>query len=297
VPTEVTLPYNGLSLDRAGGLRSDPDWVDRAGAHADARTVLLWRDACLVAGDRPVLRHPSEVDAGTRVLLGRDGEAGVFATDLSDVEETAAIAAAGASAVADIRRLFPDLTAQEAATLSYAKGLLHWHRNQRFCGACGGRTDSRDAGHLRVCTGCDKLLFPRIEPAVIVLVEAPGPPPRCLLARHRGAAEGSFSTLAGFVEIGECLEDAVRRELLEEAGVRVSSVRYQASQSWPFPAGLMVGFRATATSDAVAVDRDELAEARWFTRDEVVARLAAGQRRVDSIEDFLVGSWVRETGT
>lgn len=289
MPNEVTLPYNGLTLDRAGALRSDPEWVDKIRSRDDARTLAFWQDKCFVANDRPVLVPPTDLET---VFLGLDGEAGVFATDLSELYEATAAADVGAHEAVDIRRLFRELSAEQAAILAYAKGILHWQRNQRFCGACGSPTVSRHAGHLRVCTGCGKLLFPRIEPAVIVLVEAPGPERKCLLARHRGAAPGSFSTLAGFVEIGECLEDAVRRELFEEAGVTVDSVTYQASQAWPFPAGLMVGFRAVAASEDVNVDANELLEARWFTPAEVVELYRSGNSRTDSIEHFLVGSWL-----
>lgn len=248
--------------------------------------LAFWQDKCLVKGDRPVSLVTTERET---VFLGADGT-GVFVADLSDMDLADAIQEAGADAAVDIRVLFPDLDAQEAATLAYARGMLHWSRNQRFCGTCGGRTDAEQAGHVRRCDGCGKLHFPRIEPAVIMLVEAPDRR-RCLLARHRGAAEGAYSTLAGFLEIGESLEDAVRRELVEEAGVRVCEVGYQASQAWPFPSGLMVGFRAVATSDEVAVDHDELVEARWFTRAEV---RALGDGRRDSIESFLVGTWLNE---
>jgi NAD+ diphosphatase len=290
VLTEVTLPYNGLTLDRAGSRRTDPGWV--AAARESGSAVALWRDGCLVKDGRPVLVPP----AADAVFLGLDGDAGVFAVDLSEMDEPAALGEVGADQIVDVRRLFAAVPAPQAATLAYAKGMLHWQRNQRFCGACGSPTTPRDAGHLRVCDGCGKLLFPRIEPAVIMLVEAPGSPRRCLLGRHRGAAPDAFSTLAGFVEIGESLEDAVRRELHEEAGVRVAYVRYQASQAWPFPSGLMIGFRAVAASDSLAVDENELIEARWFTRDEIVARLASGTNRVDSIEHFLIESWVRDAG-
>jgi NAD+ diphosphatase len=139
-------------------------------------------------------------------------------------------------------------------------------------------------------------LFPRIEPAVIVLVEAPDPPRRCLLARHSGAGPDSFALLAGFVEIGESLEDAVRREVAEEAGVTLTTVTYQASQAWPFPAGLMIGFSARATSDFTAVDGDELIEARWCTGAELRARRRArgSLDNVDSIGNFLLESWLDE---
>lgn len=282
MPTNVTLPYNGLTLDR--GRRTDVDWLARA--RAGGRVLAFWQDRCLLSEGRPVSLAATEREV---VFLGAD-EAGVFAVDLSDADADAAVREAGADAAVDIRTLFAKLAPQEAATLAYARGMLHWARNQRFCGACGGRTSAEQAGHLRRCQDCGKLHFPRIEPAVIMLVESPDRQ-RCLLARHRGAAEGAYSTLAGFVEIGESLEDAVRRELAEEAGVRVGEVSYQASQAWPFPSGLMVGFRAVATTDEVVADHDELAEARWFTPTEV---RALGDGRRDSIEAFLVDGWLRE---
>jgi len=279
VPTNVTLPYNGLTLDRA--RRVDADWL--AGALAEGRVLGFWQDKCLVSGGRPVnLRTDREV-----VFLGL-GDSGVFAADLSDADLAAARLEAGADDAVDIRTLFTDLDPQESATLAYARGMLHWARNQRFCGACGGPTGAEQAGHIRRCQDCGKLHFPRIEPAVIMLVEAPDRR-RCLLAKHRGAT--AYSTLAGFVEIGESLEDAVRRELFEEAGVRVSEVSYQASQAWPFPSGLMVGFRAVAATEEVSVDHDELAEARWFTPAEV---RALGDGRRDSIESFLIEGWLAE---
>lgn len=247
--------------------------------------LAFWRDRCLVAGGAPVgVRAPDRA----AVFLGTGPEP-VFAVDLSELDEDAALHAAGAEAAVDIRGLFTGLDAQESATLAYARGMLHWTRNQRFCGACGAATEPEQAGHVLRCQGCRKMHFPRIEPAVIMLVEDPERR-RCLLARHRGAT--SYSTLAGFLEIGESLEDAVRRELAEEAGVRVRDVVYQASQAWPFPSGLMVGFRALAETDAFAVDHDELDEARWFTRAEV---RALGDGRPDSIESYLVGTWLGDS--
>jgi len=293
VPTNVTLPYNGLSLDRAGARRADRAWVDEV--RASGAALVLWRDRCLTAGGVPVT-VPAVADS---LFLGLDGTAGVFVTDLSELDEAEALRAAGADTATDVRALFGTLDAQRSATLAYARGLAHWNRNQRFCGACGAATVVRHAGHQRQCERCGKLWFPKIEPAVIMLVTAPDAPRRCLLARHRGAAPNAYSTLAGFVEIGESLEDAVHRELIEEAGVHIGQLRYEASQAWPFPSGIMVGFRAVALSDTIAVDQDELLEARWFTEADVRALLAAhresGQDRPDSIEAHLIATWLAES--
>ena len=273
--------------------------------------IPMWRDSCLADTGGPVRLAAADAAgllAAARdiVFLGVDGGAvsgsgsstgsgaAVFAADLSALDEPAAVALGGAPA-ADIRALFAGLSGPDAAALAYAKGILRWHREQRFCGTCGGATQSAFGGHQRSCAGCGRLLFPRIEPAVITLVAAPsrpGQPARGLLARHRGAKPGSYATLAGFVEIGESLEDAVRREVAEEAGVTVGPVRYAGSQPWPFPSGIMIGFRAQALSDEISVDHDELEEARWFTRDEMRAA-GAGQRH-DSIEHYLIEGWLSE---
>lgn len=295
MPAAAPLPYTGSSLDRVGARRADPAWLAATLSRQDTRVLGFWRDGCLTAAGRPVTVPRA---TGPAVFLGArtpDGDGAVFAADLSALSETDALAAAGADAVEDVRRLFPVLSRADAALLAYARGMLLWRRNQRFCGTCGAATVIGHGGHRVDCGSCGRLWFPRIEPAVIMLVTHGD---RCLLGRHRGAGPDAYSTLAGFVEIGESLEDAVRRELAEEAGVRVSAVRYQASQAWPFPSGLMVGFRAEADTPRVAVDEDELVEARWFTRAEVRALLAAhraaGTARDDSIEAHLVGTWLAE---
>ncbi|WP_262282605.1 NAD(+) diphosphatase [Micromonospora sp. MA102] len=299
---ERTQAYGGGWLDRAGALRADPGWVAARLSDPETELLPLWRDRCLVSADRVPVRRSAAgaaglgAAAGETVFLGLDAGRAVFAVDLSGLGEAEACELAGAAEAVDVRALVGGLGPAEAAVQAYAKGLLHWHRGQRFCGGCGAATVAGHGGHTRSCTGpgCGRLHFPRIEPAVIVLVEAPGEPERCLLARHRGAAEDSWSTLAGFVEVGESLEDAVRRELAEEAGVAVVDVAYQGSQAWPFPAGLMVGFRATAASTEVRVDGDELVDARWFTRAELRERVAAGRPlgRIDSIDHHLLGSWL-----
>jgi NAD+ diphosphatase len=295
------LAYAGTPHDRAADRRGDPGWIAAQRARADTRVIPMWRDRCLLApGGAPAVLdgpagHAVAAEAEQVVLLGLDGPGAVFTADLSHLAEADAVRLAAADATADVRRLAAALPQADAATLAYARGVLYWNRHQRFCGSCGAPTAARSGGHVRACTGpeCGREHFPRIEPAVIVLVEAPGPPPRCLLARHHGAKPDGFSLLAGFVEIGESLEGAVRRELAEEAGVAVGEVTYRGSQGWPFPAGLMVGFVARALDERIDVDGNELLEARWFTREELVERIVAGPGSgpPDSIGGWLMRSW------
>ncbi|MBP2471263.1 NAD+ diphosphatase [Crossiella equi] len=295
---DLKIAYNALPLDRAGKYRADPAWLTEVRGRAGSAVTPLWQGGVLVREGRP-LELPASTELGVDpVFLALDGERGRFTADLSALTEDQACVRAGAEGVLDVRALFPLLPAGESTLLAFARGILHWHRTQRFCGSCGSTTEVRHGGHLRVCTAqaCGQWLFPRIEPAVIMLVESPDEPRRCLLGRHRGAAEGAFSTLAGFVEIGESLEDAVRREVAEESGVVVDEVRYVASQAWPFPSGLMVGFHARAAAEAIAVDADELVEARWFTPAEIRARVAADPLafKPDSIGRHLVEAWLAE---
>ena len=296
-------PYGGLGLDRALDKRDDPSWVAGLVADPRARVRPLWRDQCLVAGDppAPLIRPASAIrdtDPAGLVLLGLEDGVPDFAVDLSELESDDALQRAGADGMADIRTLFAGLPAAQSAAWAYARGLLYWHRYQRYCGRCGSAARARNAGQMRVCTNdaCGTLLFPRIEPAVITLVETTTSPRRCLMARHRASKIGGYSLLAGFMEVGESLEDAVRREIGEEAGVALSSVGYVGSQPWPFPAGLMVGFRATAAEQPVSVDGNEILEARWFTRDELRQYGEATNRlgRVDSIDRIMLSEWLAE---
>ena len=300
------VPYAGLELDRATDRREDPAWAAALAAEPRARVRPLWRDQCLVAGDPPLpvsltVAALGDADPHRLVLLGLDGGTPEFAVDLSDLTLADALAAAGADAAADIRSLFAGLPASEAGILAYARGLLYWNRYQRYCGRCGSPAAPRNAGLVRACTNgdCGTLLFPRIAPAVITLVETITSPRRCLLARHRASRAGGYSLLAGFVEIGESLEDAVRREIFEEAGVRLRDVGYAGSQPWPFPAGLMVGFRATAAEESVSVDGNEILEARWFSRQEVRAysESRGGLGRIDSIDRVMLTGWLAEGET
>jgi NAD+ diphosphatase len=176
--------------------------------------------------------------------------------------------------------------------------MAFWHARHRFCGVCGAPTESVDAGHRRRCTrpDCAADHFPRTDPAIIVLVHAGD---RCLLGRQARWTPGQYSTIAGFVEPGEALEDAVAREVREETGVLVHDVRYHSSQPWPFPASLMVGFTAAAATRDVHVDGTELEDARWFSRDDIRRGLASGALRLSSpasISYALIRDWMEEDG-
>ncbi len=307
------LTYAGGALDRAGARRQDAAWLERQWASPRVRITPIWRGqnyfeideqgapapkgVCLGSEARPRL----EACAAPVIFLGVAEAAPHFACDLSDLEEAAANALTGGGRFCDLRRMGPLLSLGEASLLAYARGMVHWNRTHRFCGACGHAAASKHGGHVRRCANpaCGRDAFPRTDPAVIALVERPAAddrPAMCLLGRGREWPPDAFSTLAGFVEPGESLEEAVVREVYEEAGVRVDRAVYQVSQPWPFPASLMVGFRARATTAEIRVDGEELAEARWFTAADLRARAARGRplSRPDSISNWLIESWLAE---
>jgi len=310
----MDLTYTGGRLDRAGARRKDDTWVTALCGRPDLRVVPSWRDRTFVRrnGDdapAPVLLTPALARAAVAsppsdwTLLGLDADMPVFAAEVEEPAAAAIAAAVPGTEIVELRRVASTLAPAEAAMLAYARGMLIWHRRHRHCGVCGAPTESRQAGHVRVCSACGAETYPRTDPAVIMLVErrVPGEPPTCLLAHHGRLAAGMFSTLAGCVEPGESLEEAVAREVLEETGVQVGAVRYVASQPWPFPASLMIGFRAVATTFDVVIDPEELTEARWFTAAELRAAGEWGDEgadlklpRRDSIARQLVEGWLAE---
>ncbi|MGA8852204.1 MAG: NAD(+) diphosphatase [Aeromicrobium sp.] len=193
---------------------------------------------------------------------------------------------------ASLRMVGPNLTPDDASLGVHAVGVARWHQTHRFCAACGAPSAPAEAGHIRVCTACGAHHFPRTDPAVIMLIT--DDQDRALLGRQPIWPEGRFSTLAGFVEPGEALDDAVRREVMEEVGVEVGDVRYAGSQPWPFPSSLMLGFFGRAMTSTIRVDHDEIAEARWFTRDDVTAMTASADLLLPpnvSISRALIQSW------
>jgi len=213
--------------------------------------------------------------AESTVFLGRNVSRTFFALDLPRDDSTVADDLARFGQFQDLKRIGALLHASQAALLAYARGLIHWHRRHRFCGDCGSATVSVDGGHRRICTNarCGEQHFPRTDPAVITLARSGQ---RCLLGRQAAWPQGFFSAIAGFVEPGESLEQAVVREMLEETGIRVCQVQYHSSQPWPFPASLMLGFTAVACDESIRLMDHELEDARWFSREDFEDCLKAG---------------------
>ena len=315
--------YALAGFERAGLRRRETAWIAERVADPATRFVPVWRNQNLVVeiadGEpRAVALGWTEIGAligdgiaaeerlgrGEIVLLGVVEERAHFALDLSpldaplDLLHSPALAATGIAAASvrftDLRALAGRLERREAALLAHARAMLYWHARHRFCGLCGSPTRAEEAGYMRRCTdpACNAMHFPRTDPAVIMLVTHGD---SALFGRSRHFPPGMYSTLAGFVEPGESLEDAVAREVREETGIEVGTVDYHSSQPWPFPANIMLGFHAQALTTAITVDLGELEDARWVERNWLLTHADDdGFRlpRADSIARRLVEDWL-----
>jgi NAD+ diphosphatase len=275
-------------LDRAADRRRDPRWLATAWSRPDTQVVAVAATVSRMSGGRIAVdgrrlafTDPGTAPEGERVFLGVDDVA-VFAVLVPELESGMTLREAGAF-----------LDDRDAGIAVHAVGLANWHATHPRCARCGAKTEITEAGHTRTCPECRAQHFPRSDPAIIVLVTDDSD--RALLGRQGAWPEGRFSTLAGFVEPGESLEAAVRREVLEETGVVVGpDIRYAGSQPWPFPSSLMVGFFATASATGIDVDGDEIIEARWFTREDLRDVVDAGTVRLPgavSISRRLIETW------
>ena len=285
--------FAGAFVDRSGERRKDPDWLAEAIGSNDSYFVPVWGEQCLVAGDPPrmaLLSRPQvadHFDEHELIFLGLFRNRPAFALTIEGAEPPFA----GIGEFHDLRLLGTVLTPDEANLAAHARALVLWHTSQVYCGKCGARARPQSGGNSRVCTNadCGHVIFPRVDPAIIVLV-ADGD--RCLLGRQANWPEGRYSTIAGFAEPGESLEDAVRREVYEETNVRVGKVTYHSSQPWPFPSSLMLGFTAEATSTEIALNDAELEDARWFTRAELMGDGLPKLPFKVSISRRLVDHWI-----
>jgi NAD+ diphosphatase len=293
----ITNPLVRHSAER------DPEALANAIRNPQAAMVIL-------AGDLPVLQtgEPGTSLLSTsvlgripglqeQVLLGALGERPVVATlappEAAELfQDDPAYAAVDLRSIA-VRGLVP---AEELGLLAMAKSMLDWHRRHRFCANCGAPTEASQAGFRRDCSACGTQHFPRTDPVVIMLVTHGD---RCLMGRQPRFPEKMYSCLAGFLEPGETIEDAVRRETFEEAGIRVGKVRYLASQPWPFPSNIMIGCIGEALTEKIDFDGEELEDARWFSKDDVRRMLEGAHEDFAApspiaIANLLIREWVRE---
>ena len=314
------VTFGGSGLDRAGEIRDNPDVVRFARSAADTRAIVFWRGKPLIQRERPAalarlpMDHPILSEAVEEpILLGREDGAARFAFDISawqpdgldpallggfldPSEQTHPDLEAGL-VFAELRRIMTWLTPRDAELAATGKAIGGWHDSHRFCAKCGSPTDIVQAGWQRKCPACGTSHFPRTDPVVIMLITHGN---SVLMGRSPGWPEGMYSLLAGFIEPGETLEAAVRREVFEEAGVRVGEVSYLSSQPWPFPASLMFGCAGQALSEDINIDPVEIEDAKWITREEMMEIFAGNHSailpaRKGAIAHFLLENWLADT--
>ncbi len=309
-----TVTFGGSGLDRAAHLRGDAAGL--ASAMQTGRVLALWHGKPLVLGGDQLgwLSPDSAVlqDAGPPLFLGLDNGRAVFACDISAWVPPAGTPTPAAGfldatlqrhpcltddyAFAELRGIMASLSPREAELVATAKALAQWHKTHGFCAACGASSEIAMAGWQRTCPACGAHHFPRTDPVVIMLVTHRN---NLLIGRSPQWPEGMYSLLAGFVEPGEPLEAAVRREVLEETGIHTGNVRYLASQPWPFPASLMFGCAAEATSTKITIDPAELDDAVWISREDMVTVMAGLHPRIKparkgAIAHFLITNWLAD---
>ena len=300
------IAFSGSPLDRVSVERRDAAWLETLRADEATRFLPVWRLEPLVKlGEARRLAWATGAlfdgldPAPPTVLLGMKDGVAHFAVDVSVVDDPIeAFGLADAAAFEDLRAIAAQLGAGETGIAAQARSLVDWHARHPFCAVCGGKTVPEGAGAHRRCIECAAEHFPRTDPVAIAVVVRGD---RCLLGRSPGWPPTMFSALAGFIEPGETLEEAVRREIHEESGIHVGAVRYLLSQPWPFPSSLMIGCIGEAESEAIEIDAAEIEEARWFGRDEVRQALAGESSTLVvpppfAVAHHLIRAWADEAG-
>ena len=294
-------------LNRKSESRKDKAWIQDQLVNPAALFIPVWRSKNLFSRQelhQPVFLDWSAVeqlitvDMDACVFLGMQSERPCFAIEVPEDEASAPEMFSNLGLFQDIRKVGALIDSQSSGLLAYARGIIHWHQNQRFCGKCGHPTASRESGHMRVCSNkkCALEHFPRTDPAIIVLVTYGE---KCLLARQPTWKPKGYATIAGFVEPGESLEQAVVREVLEETDVRVDSVTYHSLQPWPFPCSIMLGFTAVAGNPDIRIDGQEIEDARWFLPAEIYDGVTSGSLFLPpglSISHSLIADWYDRHG-
>lgn len=296
------IAFSGNPLDRAANQRRDETWLTEQNAALDARYLAIWRLNVLARDGEGSQLHwlsgsvREHLDGGAEpLLLGVLDGVAHFAVDLSALEDPITALAIEGAKFADARQIAMDLPAGEAGIVAQARSVVEWHLRHRFCGSCGSPTVSGGGGSMRRCPSCKAEFYPNPFPVVIMVVWNGD---RALLGSGRAWAQQRYSALAGFMDQGETIEEAVAREVMEEVGLKVDQVVYHASQPWPFPAQLMIGCFAHVSEDEFTVDPVELSGARWFTRDELRTALDApesvefGLPGPVAIAHHLIRAWV-----
>ena len=297
--------FTAVRLNRDVELRDDAQWVAQTLAKPDTRLVPLWRSRSLLQrdadGTTAMYLTPEQLTEPDRIqpptLLGNDGQREYFAVSVTDSQKDDILKQFPDARFADLRRASIDMAAKHAGILAYAKALHYWQHRHAFCGVCGNPNLLRSAGHRMMCANeeCDRESFPRIDPAIIVLITHGD---ACLLGRNAKWRDKHFSTLAGFVEPGESLEDAVVREVYEEVELQLKDIRYVSSQPWPFPASAMCGFYAEAQDRNNGVS-EEVDEVRWFTVESLTQAVLDNDVYLSppvSIAFRLLADWFRNSG-
>jgi NAD+ diphosphatase len=292
-------PFTGMTLDRASVERKDADWVRRLAGDPASRGILAGREGVVVTqenGDATpaLVRAPLAPEPSDAVLLGLDSGAALFAVDLEALPEADRGSTVGGHELVGLREAGALLAPAEAGLAAYVMALLNWHRRHRFCANCGHGTDLVEAGYSRHCPRCGANHFPRTDPVVIMTVEHED---RLLLGRRAGWPKGRLSVLAGFVSPGESAEEAVTREVQEESGIIARDPVFVASQPWPFPASLMLGFHAVSEGGEPRATDGELEEVRWLPREAVREATEGGDPGFQlpppvSIARFLIDRWL-----
>ncbi|MDA7429655.1 NAD(+) diphosphatase [Primorskyibacter aestuariivivens] len=313
-----TVTFGGSALDRAAEIRGDAAAIARADADTATRAILLWRGKPLIDAADRLVRLPLDHSilpecSNERILLGRDDGALCFAYDLSawtpdnldtealgqfvDRSEQSHPLLQETQVFAELRVIMTRLSPRDAELATTAKAILGWHESHRFCSRCGAESAMAMSGWERACGACGGKHFPRTDPVVIMLITHGN---SVLMGRSPGWPEGMYSLLAGFVEPGETLEAAVRREVYEEAGITVGAVEYLASQPWPFPSSLMFGCRGDAMTRDITIDPLEIEDAQWISREDMAAAFAGEHpgilpARKGAIAHFLLRNWLADT--
>jgi len=297
ISPDIPIPFSGDPLDYAENSR-DQETIQGFLKHISARAILFYQGRVGVGdGGRLHRVHPSDLIghdlmAPGPLFLGLEGKRPIFAFSITKPEEFLP-----ENNFVSLRGIGGNLTPTDLAIAGRAKSLFSWHFTDKHCVSCGGKTGSSDGGIKQVCLGCGAESFPRVSPVAIMIVSDGD---RLLLGRGPGWPEGAMSCLAGFISPGESVGDAAIREVMEEAGVKAKNPRYLFSQPWPFPAQLMIGIALEAVTTDIHVDPKELEDARWFTREEV---LAVFEERGDAfmrlprqtIAHQLIRHWLSET--